>query len=86
MASKNIITEVKTPDSYYEAINGENSYYWKKAMDQSLKENHTWELTSLPKRSRVIPSKWGFRVKSNPDGSVDKYKARLVQVEIWCTF
>ncbi|XP_014271044.1 uncharacterized protein [Halyomorpha halys] len=75
------ILRVTTPDSYEEALSGNDKKNWQQAMDneiKSLKENHTWELTSLPKGSRTISSKWVYRIKSNPDGSVDKYKPRLV--------
>jgi hypothetical protein len=41
-------------------------------------ENGTWELVQLPPRRKAIGSKWVFKVKRNPDGSVERYKARLV--------
>lgn len=44
----------------------------------SLRENKTWEMVKLSTR-KAIPCKWVFRVKLNADGSVDKYKARLVK-------
>ena len=44
----------------------------------SLHQNETWNLTRLPKGSKALPCKWVYRVKTNPDGSIDKYKARLV--------
>ncbi|GFV77404.1 retrovirus-related Pol polyprotein from transposon TNT 1-94 [Trichonephila clavipes] len=44
----------------------------------SLSENHTWELSDLPVGAKAIPCKWVYRLKTNPDGSINKYKARLV--------
>jgi len=44
----------------------------------SLAKNQTWELIDLPVDAEAIPCKWVFRLKTNPDGSVDKFKARLV--------
>ncbi|KMQ72766.1 hypothetical protein BPMI_02479c [Candidatus Burkholderia pumila] len=41
-------------------------------------QNHTWELVDLPLSCKPLGSKWVFRKKLKPDGSVDKYKARLV--------
>lgn len=75
------ISEIKNPETYKEAMNSENSIHWKQAMDteiESLQENQTWTLTTLPKDAKTIPSKWIFRVKTNPDGNIDKYKARFV--------
>jgi len=51
------------------------------AMDQeltALEQNGTWTLTSLPPGKRALTSKWVYRVKFRPDGSVERYKARLV--------
>ena len=40
--------------------------------------NHTWELVELPKGSKAINFKWIFKKKLKTDGSVERYKARLV--------
>eukprot|EP00253_Pinus_taeda_P035128 PITA_35128 len=44
----------------------------------SIMKNDTWELTKLPKDKVPIGCKWLFKPKFNVDGSIDKYKARLV--------
>lgn len=44
----------------------------------SLKDNNTWKIVELPPNKRVIGCKWVYKTKFNPDGSLDKYKARLV--------
>lgn len=69
------------PESYQEAVNSDQRNNWQKAMEseiQSLAENHTWELASLPAGKKAIPCKWIYKVKNNPDGSIERYKARLV--------
>jgi hypothetical protein len=44
----------------------------------TLDANATWELVALPKDKKVIGCKWVYKVKHNADGSVCKYKIRLV--------
>ncbi|CAN6577184.1 unnamed protein product [Malus baccata var. baccata] len=43
-----------------------------------LKAQGTWELVSPLENRMVIGSKWVYKVKKNFDGSVARYKARLV--------
>ena len=45
---------------------------------QALKQNHTWDLTTLPISKTPIGCKWVYRIKLKADGTVDRYKARLV--------
>ena len=37
-----------------------------------------WYLTALPQGKKAIPCKWVFKRKLNADGSIERYKARLV--------
>eukprot|EP00121_Abeoforma_whisleri_P005184 Awhi_evm2s4690 len=39
--------------------------------------NEVWVETTLPTNSKAIPTKWVFKVKAHPDGSVERFKARL---------
>lgn len=41
-------------------------------------ENGTWILARLPKGKRAIGSRWVFKIKRKEDGSIDKYKGRIV--------
>ena len=53
---------------------------WRKAMNEemeALQKNATWELIPLPKGMKPIRCRWVFTVKLTPDGSIDRYKARL---------
>ena len=54
---------------------------WKttiKSEVDSILQNHTWELVNLPSGCKPLGSKWIFKRKMKADGSIDKYKARLV--------
>ncbi len=44
----------------------------------NLEQHNTWEYNELPSNRIAIGSKWVFKVKYHPDGSVARYKARLV--------
>lgn len=44
----------------------------------ALQRNSTWSLVPLPPNRRPIGCKWVFKIKENADGTVHKYKARLV--------
>jgi len=66
------------PANYEEAATDQK---WLDAMKEELKmieKNQTWELVDRPQHKKAIGVKWIFRTKMNSDGSVNKYKARLV--------
>ncbi|CAM8999360.1 unnamed protein product [Rhodiola kirilowii] len=45
---------------------------------KALEDNHTWILTDLPRDKTLVDCKWIYKVKFHSDGSVERYKARLV--------
>ena len=45
---------------------------------QSLMENGTWQLVPPPADRKLVSCKWLLRKKLNADGSISRYKARLV--------
>jgi hypothetical protein len=54
---------------------------WLAAMDkeiQALQSNRTWILVPRPANTNIVGSKWVFRTKYLPDGSIERLKARLV--------
>jgi len=54
---------------------------WQEAMNselQALIDNQTWSLVPLPLAKCPISCKWVYRIKRKADGSVERYKARLV--------
>jgi hypothetical protein len=66
------------PNTYQEAV---VSPEWKLAMSEeltALEGTGTWDLVPLPPHSVPITCKWVYKVKTKSDGSVERYKARLV--------
>ena len=45
---------------------------------EARKLNQTWNVEDLPQEKKPINCKWVYRVKYNSDGSIERYKARLV--------
>ncbi|CAI7804044.1 unnamed protein product [Closterium sp. NIES-53] len=69
------------PANLKEALESSDVEEWKKAMESELKsieENGTWELVELPEGRTAITSKWLFKIKSDADGKIERYKSRLV--------
>jgi hypothetical protein len=44
----------------------------------ALKRTGTWDLVPLPPNVTPITCKWVYKVKTRSDGSLERYKARLV--------
>ena len=68
------------PSSYSEAFYSPNGHKWQKAMDaemKALKDNETFELTTLPEGRTVVGGRWVYAVKMGPEGD-EQYKARFV--------
>lgn len=69
------------PLSLNEALNSPDAKQWEEAMNEemnSLIKNKTWDLVDLPPDRRAIKNKWIYRLKTKEDGSISRYKARLV--------
>lgn len=43
-----------------------------------MMKNQTWVLTDLPAGRKALRYKWVYKVKTNPDESIERYKACLV--------
>ncbi|KAK9087507.1 hypothetical protein Syun_029901 [Stephania yunnanensis] len=73
-----VVSNIKEPTSYIQA---QYDPVWVEAMNkelQALETNGTWSLTTLPPGKKAIGSKWIYKVKLHPDGSLDRCKACLV--------
>jgi hypothetical protein len=44
----------------------------------SIMSKETWEVIKRPYRCKPIGSKWVFKKKLRPDGTIERYKVRLV--------
>ena len=58
-----------------------DSTFWKEAVNSKIElilSNHTWELVDPPPGNKPLGSKWIFKRKMKEDGTIDKFKARLV--------
>nr|GFA34839.1 hypothetical protein [Tanacetum cinerariifolium] len=69
------------PANYKAALLDPEFDKWQNAMNvetQSMKDNEVWDLVELPPNGKTIGSKWLFKKKTDTDGAVHTYKARLV--------
>ena len=69
------------PATIKEAMKLSDADEWKRAADAEMKalmRNNTWKLVERPDDRHVISCKWVLRKKYASDGSIAKYKARLV--------
>ncbi|XP_070036525.1 uncharacterized protein [Nicotiana tomentosiformis] len=60
------------PKTYHEGI---NANFWKEGIKSELDyivSNHTWDLSDFPKGCKSISSKWIFKKKLRPDGTIEK--------------
>ena len=76
-----ILLDNSEPTSYEEAMVGPDSNKWLGAMKSeigSMYENQVWTLVDLPDERQAVKYKWIFKKKTDTDGNVTVYKARLV--------
>ncbi|KRX70035.1 Retrovirus-related Pol polyprotein from transposon TNT 1-94 [Trichinella sp. T6] len=76
-----LTAQTLSPSSFHEAMQSVDAADWRKAMEEelhSLEENSVWTLVDPPSGKKVLDSRWVLRIKTKADGSVARYKARLV--------
>ena len=68
------------PQTFKEAMSSPKAEIWAKAMNEemdSLRENNTFTLTTLPEGKQEVGGRWVYAIKTNADQS-ETYKARYV--------
>jgi hypothetical protein len=72
----------RTPRSYREAVTDPKfGSEWQEAIEAELKALrtfNTWKEVEPPKNRNVVSSKWVFTIKRAEDGSIARFKVRLV--------
>ena len=76
--------DVRIPKSYRQAMNSQHCSQWKEAIAKELGgllALRTWDMvpaSSMPPGSNLMHCHYVFTVKRKADGSIEKFKARLV--------
>lgn len=77
----NFIALPDEPKTIAQMLKSEHRHEWESAMAEeinSLQQNQTWTLETLPHGRTAVDNKWVFKIKTKSDGTVDHFKARLV--------
>ncbi|CAE5963143.1 unnamed protein product [Arabidopsis arenosa] len=72
------ISSESEPKNFQEAVKSEK---WHAPMNEELQtcvNTGTFSVVSLPEGKQPIGCRWVYRIKHNADGTVDRYRARLV--------
>nr|GEV11766.1 putative retrotransposon Ty1-copia subclass protein [Tanacetum cinerariifolium] len=80
-AKEHELGDLVEPANYKVALLDPESKKWLNAINvkmQSTKDNEVWVLVELPPNGKIVGSKCLFKKKTNMDGVVHTYKARLV--------
>ncbi|GKD68908.1 putative RNA-directed DNA polymerase [Tanacetum coccineum] len=79
--SDSTLTELNKPANYKEVVASPKAAKWKEAMKseiQSMYNNQVWKLVDTTPGLKTVRCKWIFKKKTDMDGKVHTYKARLV--------
>jgi hypothetical protein len=72
------ITLPLEPKTYTQTVKNQCWLDAMRAEYDALLSNKTWTLCPRPSHKKVVRNKWVFKLKQKSDGSIDRYKARLV--------
>lgn len=69
------------PTTAKEALARQDGDFWKKAMEEELeamRKNNVYTIVDKPPNQKIVGSRWVFKIKRNANGTIERYKARLV--------
>ena len=72
------VMSIQQPNTLAKAQEDER---WMEAMKveyNSKVKNRTWDLVDCPSKRKVTSTKWVYKAKYKSNGSLEKYKAKLV--------
>ena len=75
------VNDSSEPQTFQQAVNSPDAVHWRKAIREelkSLRERGVFRAAKLSNGHRAIGAKWVFKIKRNADGTIDRYKGRLV--------
>jgi hypothetical protein len=70
-----------TPSTIEVAYSSPDAEFWKEAIRSemdSIMSNKTWEVIERPYGCKPIESRWVFKKKLRPNGTIKRYKVSLV--------
>ena len=77
------LLEQRTPNTYREALASPDAVKWTDAMQKemdSCAEKQVWSYvkrSDLPRGANILPAKWVYKIKTDENGAVIQFKARI---------
>lgn len=78
---KNFVLSITTstpPTTFLEAIKSVEFNAAMRTEMTSLEDTRTWSVCELPPEKHPVGCKWVYTIKFNPDGTIERLKARIV--------
>ncbi|XP_019055977.1 PREDICTED: uncharacterized protein LOC109115883 [Nelumbo nucifera] len=78
ISRSNVASLETEPTTYHQVARGPR---WCQAMAaeiEALEKNDTWTIVDLPPKKHAIGNKWVYRIKYKVDGTIERFKARLI--------
>lgn len=76
-----VYMSIDGPTTLEDALDSDQDNEWLSAMQyelDSLVKNKVFEVTKLPKDKKPLQTGWVLKTKRNPDGTINRLKARIV--------